>query len=126
MTNNKKNNKKNIEELNALLDNESPDDSYKKNKYLNALHKRMRNKYPERIIIKKTILLEKENDSDSLKPKVIIHTAKEEKIPVTPKHDEQKIFIQPTIEEEDIFEIEKIKIPGPQFLKIKPKITEKN
>jgi Holliday junction resolvasome RuvABC DNA-binding subunit len=132
-----KNSKKNgIEKLRILLDEESlkklnPEDE----KYLIALKKRLDESSSSKIVIKK-IVETSQTEEYSLKPKIVIHTRKQEIKPIPkivveekPRQQEPEPIFEEVTEgkkiDDDLIEIKKIEIKHPEFLEVKPKTAKK-
>jgi hypothetical protein len=132
----KKSKKNGIEKLRILLDEKTtkklnPEDE----KYLIALKKRLDGSSNSKIVIKK-IDETSQTEEYSLKPKIVIHTKRQE-IKPTPKiiveekpkqQETEPIFKEVTEEkkiDDDLIEIKKVEIKHPEFLEVKPKTTKK-
>ena len=107
-----------IVKLRKVLDNKS----FQNEKYLDSLDKRLRESPYEK---------SDEEKSYSMKPKVTIRARpKKEPEIIKVKGPEPKFeFLsvekekEQKAETEDIFEIEKVEVPGPRFVEVKPKVT---
>ncbi len=140
MRNDKKSKKNRIDRLRELLDNNNGKDSQSKNEiYLKSLSRRLKDSSYEIMHVKK--VTPKDNggsEKDSLEPKIKIHERIEKKIIDFAETEREKTNVsieKPSeveflstgerkdlrIEDEDIFEIEKAKLPGPEFIEVKPK-----
>ena len=137
MTQDKKPKKNDIEKLRMILD--SPSDpkvrkivaKYEKN--LESIRERLSGK-PSKTKMKHTTsdLLKK---SDSLEPRVVIHEKEEEVVPSEieshiPEQQKEEskdddADLQDLFDAEDLYEVEKVDVPEPEFLEVKPKEMEK-
>jgi len=123
MSSDKKSKKKNIEELEEVLDNPSYDDIKSKDKkHLIDLKNRLRrDKERKNIAYRKVESINdyEKSDEDPLKPKVVIHQSERKK----PKISELKEFTE--IEEETVEEVivEEGEEKVPEFININPKKT---
>jgi hypothetical protein len=123
-----------IDKLHKILDNRSPRELPPKDeKYLLSLKRRItspfNNGFKKSDITDKTVQVD---ENDPLKPKVVIHPRErffiEKKLEFiekeTPKPiEERKIpedSIEISIEKEDLYEVEKTTIEGPEFIRVKP------
>ena len=126
MSKNQKSKNYAITKLYKILDYNSKKDIKPENeKYLGSLSQRLKDISGEEIIYKKKIRKEDfKDDADYLKPKVIVHAReiKEEPKPPEVKFEEIKKM---EFRDEDVFEIKKVKIAEPEFIKVKPKVTSK-
>jgi len=126
MSKNQKSKNYAITKLYKILDyNSKKDISPKNEKYLGSLSQRLKEISGEEISSIKRIDIEsKEEGVDALKPKVIVHAREIKNETVTPKLKiEEKRKIE--FEDEEVFEIKKIKIKEPEFIEVKPKIRPK-
>jgi len=140
----KKSKKSNIDKLRNLLDNDSKKNLHHEDeKYLKSLSKRLNPTSKKEIVYsKKPSSKEGEKDENFLKPRVTIHTREQKKITITAEPEEKKVESETDVslpdaelktekveeiclEDEDIFEVEKIKVKGPEFIEVKPKESEK-
>ena len=137
MTQDKKPKKNGIEKLRMILD--SPSDPKvrkivaKHEKNLESIRERLSGK-PSKTKMKHTTsdLLKK---SDSLEPRVAIHEKEEEVVPSEieshiPEQQKEEskdddADLQDLFDAEDLYEVEKVDVPEPEFLEVKPKEMEK-
>ena len=137
MTQDKKPKKNDIEKLRMILD--SPSDPKvrkivaKHEKNLESIRERLSGK-PSKTKMKYTTsdLLKK---SDSLEPRVVIHEKEEEVVPSEieshiPEQQKEEskdddADLQDLFDAEDLYEVEKVDVPEPEFLEVKPKEMEK-
>ncbi|PNX47558.1 MAG: hypothetical protein BV457_05460 [Thermoplasmata archaeon M9B1D] len=135
MSEDKKSKKNGIEKLRKVLDDIYYKDlDSKDEKHIIALKSRLKGPSELEIIYKKTV--ETVEEADSLKPTVIIHerkekrlvdyleTAKKEVEPVkesTESLPEFKVAKKSQIEDEDIFEVQKVDVKVLEFIEVKPK-----
>jgi len=137
MTQDKKPKKNDIEKLRMILD--SPSDPKvrkivaKHEKNLESIRERLSGK-PSKTKMKHTTsdLLKK---SDSLEPRVAIHEKEEEVVPSEieshiPEQQKEEskdddADLQDLFDAEDLYEVEKVDVPEPEFLEVKPKEMEK-
>jgi len=137
MTQDKKPKKNDIEKLRMILD--SPSDPKvrkivaKHEKNLESIRERLFGE-PSKTKIKYTTsdLLKK---SDSLEPRVVIHEKEEEVVPSEielriPEQQKEEskdddADLQDLFDAEDLYEVEKVDVPEPEFLEVKPKEMEK-
>jgi len=124
MPKDKKSKKNGIDKLRMVLDNASfkelnPEDE----KHLIALKQRLIEKENKKVIYKSSEKKDEETEVDPLKPKVVIHQRKEEKKLVKFQELKPEQKIKET--KEDLIEIKKIEVSGPEFVKVKPKKIEK-
>jgi Holliday junction resolvasome RuvABC DNA-binding subunit len=139
---NEKSKKKSVDKLRIILDTGSNRNLPAEDaKYLKALSNRLSQSYKDELIIRKTITKNvAEKDTDSLKPKVTVYprvTKKavefneiegenEEEIQEEISIDESVIPIKEVkYDQEDVFEIEKVEVKGPEFVEVKPKEVSK-
>ena len=121
MAKDKKPRKNGIDKLRMVLDNTSfkdlnPEDE----KHLIALKQRLNEKESKRVIFYKPHdKKDDETEVDPLRPKVVIHLRKEEKKLV--EFPELKSEQKTKERQEDLIEIIKIEVSGPEFVKVKPK-----
>ena len=139
MSNNKKSKNNFLEKLHFILDNRSPRKYPPQDeKYLQSLKKRISsssrdNGHTKDIQVQQT----QQVDLDPLKPKVTIHPRKIIKIEETLKFEDkqrpvefkEKAFpgecIELSIEDEDVFEVEKSAKKSPEFIEVKPSALSK-
>ena len=140
MQTDKKSKKNNSELLRKILDNISSEDlSPKDEKYLRSLSKRLQEP-SEEIIHKKVVSKDdSKKEIESLKPRVTIYPREEKKVlgftEMKEEAPEPEIEEAPAVppisareieyEDEDVFEVEKVEVPEPEFIKVKPKETAK-
>ena len=139
MSNNKKSKNNLLEKLHLILDNRSPRKypAYDE-KYLQSLKKRIHKNSRDNGGSKEIQVQQiKQVDLDPLKPKVTIHPRKviniEEKLKfeekASPVEFKEKAFpderIELSIEDEDVFEVEKSAKESPEFIEVKPSILSK-
>jgi len=137
----KKSKKNSISKLHKILDNTSDKDLHPKDeKDFRPLRKRLKETSNGKKVYRKVISKDdSKKEIDSLKPKVTIHPREEKKIVEFPEIKEQKTVLEiekpstvpflPVKEElkedlykdEDVFEVEKVEVSGPEFIKVKPK-----
>jgi len=134
MQENVKSKKERLEKLRIILDNPSngklhPEDE----KHLEALRRRLVGSSKESTVyIHRSIKEDSEERIDPLKPQVKIYHKEEKKEFIDlekkriepeekPEKQEERVY-----DDEDLYEVEKVKIEGPEFLEVKPKeVTEK-
>lgn len=121
MSQDKKSKKNGIEKLRKILDdiplNELDSESEKN---LITLKKRL-NEPDKKIVFTNS----DREDADPLKPKVLVHFRKEQKITITKQEIDKTTEIEVTKKteqtiNEDVFEVEKVKVKGPEFIEVKP------
>jgi DNA integrity scanning protein DisA with diadenylate cyclase activity len=136
MQNGKKSKKDSIEKLRNILDNTSykdlpPEDA----KYLKDLSRRLGESSKEEVIYTKTAPKKREDEEDSLKPKVTVYPRERKKIIEFTEVEEKSEDVTFTdvsedvkelsYEEEDVIEVEKVEVTGPEFIEVKPKEEKK-
>jgi Holliday junction resolvasome RuvABC DNA-binding subunit len=127
MSQDKKSKIDDIEKLRKLLDNVTFENlDSEDEKHLIALKKRLSK--PEHTITFTQQI--KSDEADPMKPKVLVHLRKEQKLTIIKEESDKKTEIEYTKKmegfiDEDIFEIEKVKVEGPEFIEVKPKDTSK-
>jgi predicted RecB family nuclease len=126
MSKNQKSKNYTIAKLYKILDYNSKKDIQPENeRYLGSLSQRLKEISGEKIIYKKKISKEDfKDDVDYLKPKVVVHAieGKDEPKPPVVKFEETT---KREFRDEDVFEVKKVKIVEPEFIKVKPKVTSK-
>ena len=131
MQKNEKSKKKTIEKLRMVLDKPFSRDLHPEDeKYLRALGKRLEESSKEIAIY---VHRNSEEESGSLKPRVTIHRKEEKKSfappetkRVEPKEQEIEGQKESLYEDKSLYEVEKVKVDGPEFIEVKPKeITKK-
>ena len=128
MSKDKKSKKNGIDKVREILDDIPLENlDIKDEKYLIALKKRL-NKPEQTIIFSQK---DQTNEIDIMKPKVLIHVKKEQKITIIKEEADKKTEIQYTKKTEgfiddEMFEVEKVKVDIPEFVEVKPieKITD--
>ncbi|UCB59347.1 MAG: hypothetical protein JSV67_03385 [Thermoplasmatales archaeon] len=127
MSQDKKSKIDDIEKLRKLLDNVTFENlDSEDEKHLIALKERLSK--PEHTITFTQQI--KSDEADPMKPKVLVHLRKEQKLTIIKEESDKKTEIEYTKKmegfiDEDIFEIEKVKVEGPEFIEVKPKDTSK-
>ena len=137
MQKDKKSKKNNIEKLRKILDNNSSEDLRPKDeKYLMSLSRRLEESSRESVVYRKAVIKdESEKAIDPLKPRVTIFPREEKKslkfTEIKEEKPELEIEKAPAVlplpakeirhEDEDFFEVEKVEVPKPEFVKVKPK-----
>jgi ERCC4-type nuclease len=139
MQSGKKSKKNSIEKLRNVLDSDSnkdlpPEDA----KYLKALSKRLDKSSKEEVIYTKVAPKKSvEKEPVSLEPKVTVYPREEKKIieftEVEEKVEPEEVTFteveedvkELSYEEEDIIEVEKVEVSGPEFIEVKPKEDKK-
>jgi len=131
MQENVKSKKERLEKLRIILDNPSngklhPEDE----KHLEALRRRLIGSPKESTAyIYKSYKEDGKEKIDPLKPRVKIYQKEEKKEFIAPeiKHTEPEEKQEPRVyKDEELYEVEKVEIKGPEFLEVKPKeVTEK-
>ncbi len=115
-----------LKELHSILDNFSYEDlGDEEKKYISSLIKRLKELQDYKIESQKKIEeIREEETLDPLEPKVVIHHSTEGK-DIYPKATEQEVTVEkqekPSIREDDLYEVEKPDIQGPEFIEVKPK-----
>ena len=126
MQENVKSKKERLEKLRIILDNPSngklhPEDE----KHLEALRRRLIGSPKESAVyIYKSYKEDNEEKIDPLKPRVKIYQKEEKKEFIAPeiKHTEPKEKQETEVNKgEELYEVEKVEIKGPEFLEVKPK-----
>jgi len=118
-----KSKKNNLDKLRIVLDRPSdkhlhPEDE----KHLKALSKRLKKESREDLIyIKRTPVKDQMKGTDILKPTVMIHRKDEKKTFEFKEAEPEK----KTVLHEDVYEIEKVEVEGPEFVEVKPKDIQK-
>jgi ERCC4-type nuclease len=142
MQNNEKSKKKSVDKLRKILDNGSNRDLPAEDaKYLKALSNRLSQSYKDELIIRKTISKSvAEKATDSLKPKVTVYPRVAKKfvefneieVKIGEEIQEEKSIEESVLpikelkyEQEEVFEIEKVEVKGPEFVEVKPKEVSK-
>lgn len=125
MQKNDKSKKKSIDKLRMILDDTSgtyvhPSDE----KYLKALKKRLDISSKNAVYVPKSYKKEGEDETDSLKPTVTIHL-RDEDIVEFPEITMEEPKEEPSHKDDDLFEVEKVKVDSPEFIEVKPKETPK-
>ena len=123
MQKDKKSQKDRIQKLRMILDLDSNKDIHPEDeKYLKTLSRRLKETSNRSIVYARSVSKDKgEREAYSLEPRVVIHPRVEKKVIEIPKiKEEKKVY-----EEEEIFEVEKVELPRPEFIEVKPKLTEK-
>jgi ERCC4-type nuclease len=122
MSNTRKNKKDSDEKLNKLLDKNELDS--KDDKYLASLKKRIKSSsHPK--TVKKTKETKKNQEDLDLTPRVTIHhrfdneKIEEEQIPEF-KVEDEGTSAEISFEDQDLIDVEKVEVKGPQFLEVKP------
>jgi len=131
MQKNEKSKKERLEKLRIILDNPSngklhPEDE----KHLEALRRRLIGSSKESTVyIYKNYKEDNKEKIDPLKPRVKIYQKEEKKEFIAPeiKHTEPEEKQETgSYKDEELYEVEKVEIKGPEFLEVKPKeVTEK-
>jgi len=134
MQNAKKSKKNSIEKLRNVLDNiSSKDIPPEDERFLRALRIRLGESSKREAIYSKITSKESNEEVDSMKPKVTIYPRAEKKIVEFTEVDEKvepEEVTSPEIiedikgisyEKEDLIEVEKVKVEGPEFVEVKPK-----
>ena len=133
MQENKKSKKERLEKLRMLLDDPSKKDLHPEDeKYLTSLSKRL-DSSKERVAYVHKQHKDETGEVDPLKPQVVIHERERVKTPVIPelkefKEVEEEIKPEKEIEslqkDEDLYEVEKVEVEGPEFVEVTPKETK--
>ena len=122
-----------FEKLHLVLNNASSKKNIRSENesYFKSLQRRLK-RQPEKSIVyvHPKISEDIEQDKDFLKPEVKIYHKEEEKVIVFAEVKEEKIVeeeqkpeeeIVPESKEEELYEINKVEVKGPEFLEVKPK-----
>lgn len=127
MQKNKKSKKERLEKLHMILDRPSRRDLHPEDeKYLQALGRRLESSSKESILHIHRISEEKqEKEADLLKPRVTIHHKEEKESVVRVKQEEPEGRKESLFEDENLYEVEKVEVKGPEFLEVKPKEAAK-
>jgi hypothetical protein len=135
MLKNKKSKNIIIEKLHKILDNRSPRDLPSEDeKYLLSLKKRVKNTSVKETYYNNIVTKHKKEEDDSLKVKVVIHLREEITLKEKPTFKEKEISkivefkeksipeerIDLSLEDEEVFEVEKPEIEGQVFIEVKP------
>ncbi len=118
-----------IEKLRIILDNGSKKLHPKDEKYLQALHRRLkRTSAPQFTYAKRAFSQEPAQVDESLKPRVIIHQKEQPKVVELPEVCSEIEEKQPeggkqehAPENDGLFEVEKVEVEGPEFVEVIPK-----
>ncbi len=131
MQENIKSKKERLEKLRIILDNPSngklhPEDE----KHMEALRRRLIGSPKEsKVYVYKSYKEDNREEIDPLKPRVKIYQKEEKKEFIAPeiKHAEpEEKQEEVAYKDEELYEVEKVEIKGPEFLEVKPKeVTEK-
>jgi hypothetical protein len=91
-------------------------------KYLKALSNRLEESSKESIIyIQRSAKKDDEEEIDPLKPRVTIHHKEEKESVVHIRQEEPEGRKEGLFEDENLYEVEKVEVKGPEFLEVKPK-----
>lgn len=126
MQKNEKSKKERLKKLHLILDKPSRGDLHPKDeKYLQALSKRLESSSKKSIVCIHRTSEEREKETDSLRPRVTIHYKEEKKSVVYVKYGEPEGRKKSLFEDENLYEVEKVEVKGPEFLEVKPKEAAK-
>jgi len=125
MQKNEKSKKKIIDRLRMVLDDGSgsnvhPDDE----KYLKALKKRLGDSSKHVVYTNKDYKKDSESETGSLEPKVTIHLRDEDVVEfpeIAMEEPEKEIEEETSHKDEELYEVEKVKVDSPEFIEVKPK-----
>jgi len=127
MQKNEKSKKERLKKLHMILDRPSRGDLHPEDeKYLQALGKRLESSSKESIIyIHRTSEEKREKEADLLKPRVTIHHKEEKESVALVEQEELEGRKESLFEDENLYEVDKVEVKGPEFLEIKPKEISK-